>query len=81
MPKMKTAPETKTEKQILLEEITAFAERSGLSEASVGRYAIEDSKVAARLRAGGNIDLDKAAALRKWMREWQPKSRKRRSTS
>lgn len=73
-------PETKTEKQILLEEIESFAQRTGLSEATIGRYALEDSKVADRLRRGGAIDVDKAAELRRWMAAWQPKPRKRKAT-
>jgi hypothetical protein len=53
-----------TRKQ-LLREIKAFARESGLSTKTIGRYAVENSHLVARLEAGGEVTsatIDKVMA-------------------
>ncbi len=47
----------------LLEIILAFVSRSGMSRQYFGKRAVSDSKLVARLEAGGDVTLSKAEQI------------------
>nr|WP_047580551.1 hypothetical protein [Methylobacterium sp. ZNC0032] len=51
----------------LLEEIEAFLSSAGIAETTFGRKAVNDGKLVARLRAGGSVNLEKAAQIRRFI--------------
>ncbi|HEV7323551.1 MAG TPA: hypothetical protein VGN91_00645 [Bosea sp. (in: a-proteobacteria)] len=53
-----------------LEEVDAFLRLAGMAETTFGRKAVNDGKLVPRLRDGGSITLDKAAQIRRFMREY-----------
>jgi hypothetical protein len=59
----------KTASQRLLTEIDSFLKDSGMSASYLGRVAVNDGKLVARLRSGGRVLEDKADAVRAFMRE------------
>jgi hypothetical protein len=48
----------------LLQEISAYCRRAGMAETTFGRLAVNDGKLAARLRLGGQVTADTAARVR-----------------
>ena len=58
----------KHESQNLLAEIEAFAAETGLAETTLGRKAVNDGKLAARLRAGKRVWPETAERVRDFMR-------------
>ena len=50
--------------QELLQEISAFCRQTGLAESTFGRRAVNDGKLAARLRNGGRVTTDTVDRIR-----------------
>ncbi len=55
--------------QLLLKEISDFCRATGLAESTFGRRAVNDGKLAARLRNGGRITTDTLDRIRAFMVE------------
>ena len=55
--------------QQLLQEISDYCRQTGLAESTFGRRAVNDGKLAARLRNGGRITTDTLDRLRAFMAE------------
>ena len=53
--------------QQLLTEISDYCRRTGLAESTFGRRAVNDGKLAARLRNGGRITTDTLDRIRSFM--------------
>src|SRR5271169_2254660 len=53
--------------QQLLTEISDFCRRTGLAESTFGRRAVNDGKLASRLRNGGRITTDTLDRIRAFM--------------
>src|SRR6185312_17072507 len=51
----------------ILQEISEFCRRQGLAESTFGRRAVNDGKLAARLRNGGRITTDTLDRIRAFM--------------
>jgi hypothetical protein len=51
----------------LLQEISAYCRRTGLAESTFGRRAVNDGKLASRLRHGGRITTDTLHRVREFM--------------
>src|SRR5829696_6500212 len=51
----------------ILREISDFCRRTGLAESTFGRRAVNDGKLASRLRNGGRITTDTLARIRAFM--------------
>lgn len=66
-----------TEAQTLLAEIERFLARTGMAASTFGKYAVDDGKMVERLRRGGTVTLDKAAAIRRFMATYVPKTKTR----
>src|SRR5690606_9769635 len=49
--------------------ISDFCRRTGLAESTFGRRAVNDGKLASRLRNGGRITTDTLARIRQFMAE------------
>lgn len=59
----------------LLREIQAFCRRVGIAETTFGRLAVNDGKLAARLRGGGSITRASRARIEAFMRDyWSERS-------
>src|SRR5215212_587907 len=57
--------------QELLQEISDYCRRTGLAESTFGRRAVNDGKLAARLRQGGRITTDTLERVRDFMASHQ----------
>jgi hypothetical protein len=55
--------------EVLLQEIATFCRQRGLAESTFGRRAVNDGKLAARLRNGGRITTDTLERIRSFMAE------------
>src|SRR6185369_12824389 len=55
--------------QELLQEISDYCRHTGLAESTFGRRAVNDGKLAARLRNGGRITTDTLDRIRAFMAE------------
>lgn len=55
--------------EVLLQEIASFCRQRGLAESTFGRRAVNDGKLAARLRNGGRITTDTLERIRSFMAE------------
>src|ERR1700741_1001415 len=55
--------------QQLLTEISDYSRRTGLAESTFGRRAVNDGKLAARLRNGGRITTDTLDRIRAFMND------------
>lgn len=55
--------------EVLLKEISEFCRATGLAESTFGRRAVNDGKLAARLRNGGRITTDTLDRIRAFMAE------------
>src|SRR5215213_1034655 len=53
----------------ILREISDFCRETGLAESTFGRRAVNDGKLAARLRNGGRITTDTLDRIRAFMAE------------
>ena len=53
--------------QQLLQEISDYCRQSGLAESTFGRRAVNDGKLAARLRNGGRITTDTLDRIHSFM--------------
>jgi SAM-dependent methyltransferase len=53
--------------QELLQEISAFCRQTGLAESTFGRRAVNDGKLAARLRNGGRVTTETVDRIRAFM--------------
>ena len=53
----------------VLREIADFCRRTGLAESTFGRRAVNDGKLANRLRSGGRITTDTLDRIRAFMAE------------
>ena len=51
----------------ILQEISEFCRRRGLAESTFGRRAVNDGKLASRLRNGGRITTDTLDRIRSFM--------------
>src|SRR5665647_270022 len=51
----------------ILQEISAFCRQRGLAESTFGRRAVNDGKLANRLRNGGRITTDTLERIRSFM--------------
>jgi hypothetical protein len=51
----------------LLAEIEAFLARTGMRPSTFGHYVVRDGKFVDRLRKGGTVNLDTAAAVRTYI--------------
>src|SRR5205085_11827339 len=58
---------------IILREISDFCRQAGLAESTFGRRAVNDGKLASRLRNGGRITTDTLDRLRALMASHQGK--------
>jgi hypothetical protein len=67
-----------TEAQSFLAEIERFLVRTGLTPAALGKRVANDGKFVDRLRRGGQVTLDTAARIRKYMAEYRGKEAPRR---
>ncbi|ACL58732.1 hypothetical protein [Methylobacterium nodulans] len=63
-----------SETTILLHEIEAFLTATRLAESTFGRKCVNDGKLVSRLREGRTVTLEKASAIRRFMREYRPPS-------
>jgi len=66
-----------TEAQIFLAEIESFLVRTGMSASAFGRLSMRDKNFVPRLRAGGQVWLDTAGTIRKFMADYQADRKKR----
>jgi hypothetical protein len=55
------------DKRVLLAEMKAFLNRSGMAASYFGKKACGNSEVIARLEAGGTVTLDTAHSIRKFI--------------
>lgn len=55
----------------LLAEVNAFLKRSGMAESTLGKNALQNSRAIVRLRQGGAVSIERAEALRTYMRNWK----------
>ena len=55
--------------QELLQEISDYCRRTGLAESTFGRRAVNDGKLASRLRHGGRITTETLDRIRSFMAE------------
>lgn len=51
----------------LVEEIEAFLLVAQMAETTFGRKSVNDGKLLSRLRAGGSVNLEKAAQIRRFI--------------
>lgn len=63
----------------LLEEIERFSQAQGIAMSTVGLRAVNDGKLADRLRRGGSVTLDTADRIREFMRSYVPEDTERPS--
>ena len=61
--------------QELLQEISDFCRQSGLAESTFGRRAVNDGKLASRLRNGGRITTETLDRIRGFMASHQRQAR------
>src|SRR5215831_18908839 len=54
---------------VILREIADFCRRTGVAESTFGRRAVNDGKLASRLRNGGRITTDTLDRIRAFMAE------------
>ena len=54
---------------VILREIADFCRRTGVAESTFGRRAVNDGKLASRLRNGGRITTDTLDRIRAFMSE------------
>src|SRR5215510_14328306 len=62
-------PRTGAMNDAILREISDFCRQTGLAESTFGRRAVNDGKLAARLRNGGRITTDTLDRIRAFMAE------------
>src|SRR4029078_5377483 len=62
-----TQPSTAMNAQELLQEIAEYCRRTGLAESTFGRRAVNDGKLANRLRNGGRITTETLDRIRAFM--------------
>jgi hypothetical protein len=60
----------------LLTEIDGFLARTRMAESTFGQKAIKNSKLLARMRAGGTITLTTARKLRDFIATYEPPQRR-----
>ena len=65
-PRRRTPPSAMNAQQ-LLQEISNYCRQTGLAESTFGRRAVNDGKLAARLRNGGRITTDTLDRIRAFM--------------
>src|SRR5258708_37618157 len=53
--------------EVILQEISEFCRQRGLAESTFGRRAVNDGKLASRLRNGGRITTDTLERIRSFM--------------
>jgi hypothetical protein len=53
--------------EALLRDVEAFCRREGIAETTFGREAVNDGKLCARLRGGGNVTLETAGRIRDYI--------------
>ncbi len=53
--------------EVILQEISEFCRQRGLAESTFGRRAVNDGKLASRLRNGGRITTDTLERIRAFM--------------
>src|SRR5215510_14343813 len=62
-------PRTGAMNDAILREIADFCRRTGVAESTFGRRAVNDGKLASRLRNGGRITTDTLDRIRAFMTE------------
>src|SRR5665647_1381785 len=60
-------PRTRCMNELILQEISDFCRQRGLAESTFGRRAVNDGKLASRLRNGGRITTDTLERIRSFM--------------
>src|SRR5674476_1626953 len=60
-------PKTRCMNELILQEISDFCRQRGLAESTFGRRAVNDGKLASRLRNGGRITTDTLERIRAFM--------------
>lgn len=68
-----------TAREQFLSEIEAFLAHTGMTVSEFGERAMNDRKFVGRLRAGGNVRLDTADRVRRFMTEYRPAHPTRRA--
>ena len=68
-----------TERERLLKDIETFIAEHDIPASIFGREALSDTAFVSRLRAGGDVRSRTIDRVRKFMRDYRPKKRKRRS--
>src|ERR1017187_3542519 len=66
-PAGETPPRTRCMNEIILQEISEFCRQRGLAKSTFGRRAVNDGKLASRLRNGGRITTDTLERIRSFM--------------
>lgn len=56
-------------RDVLISEIESYVRETGLSEASLGSFAVKDSRFVARVRNGKGVSLSNIEKLQAYMRE------------
>src|ERR1051326_2189778 len=74
-----TVPTRPGMNEAILREIAAFCRRPGVAESTFGRRAVNDGKLASRLRNGGRITTDTLDRIRAFMAQaaGEPPGRRR----
>lgn len=60
--------------QQLIQEIEALSEKTGIAASTLCRKAVNDGKLIERLRRGGQVTLETADEVRRFLRSYQVKS-------
>lgn len=68
-----------TAREQFLAEIEAFIAHTGMTVSEFGERAMNDRKFVGRIRAGGNVRLDTADRVRRFMTEYRPAHPTRRA--
>ena len=55
----------------IIQEITQFCRETGLAESTFGRRAVNDGKLAARLRSGGRVTTETVDRIHAFMANWR----------
>src|SRR5512139_3456653 len=66
-PNPQIAAEENVMNEVILQEISEFCRQRGLAESTFGRRAVNDGKLASRLRNGGRITTDTLERIRSFM--------------
>src|ERR1044072_6120894 len=73
-PRQRTGPEEAAMNDVILQEISDFCRQVGLAESTFGRRAVNDGKLASRLRNGGRITTETLDRIRGFMASHQGKA-------